>query len=167
MECQDKSKNIRCGRVRIKCILKKIMNRDNNKQDSIKIVFAAVSLLLMVPPLVNGDENYHRTVFIFIINRVIDICFTSKKNEHIFFIIWSFVNQWLGIIVSALAFSLIAPDFAKICSPFVFVMNTAMFVCACSYILKDMASLIVQSAKEQFIKEKLHNEASQLEGEGL
>ncbi|MCM1161739.1 MAG: hypothetical protein NC412_10990 [Roseburia sp.] len=35
-----------------------------------------------------------------------------------FFVIWSLLNQWIGVVACAIAFCSIAPDFAEICKSY-------------------------------------------------
>lgn len=60
------------------------MEKENGKQDNLKIIFSLISLFLMIPPLINVEDSYYRTLFIFLINRVIDMFFRRKTNETLF-----------------------------------------------------------------------------------
>lgn len=140
------------------------MDKDN-KQDNLKLVFSLTSLFLMIPPLINGETSYYRTLFIFLINRVIDMFFKKNGGENTFFIVWSLFNQWMGVIASALAFCSIAPDFAEICKPYSNEINAGLFVAAISCVLKEMIVQIVQSVKERLVKNKIKCDVNQLRGE--
>lgn len=143
------------------------MEKENGKQDNLKIIFSLISLFLMIPPLINGQNSYYRTLFIFLINRVIDMFFKRKTNETLFFMVWSLLNQWIGVVACAIAFCSIAPDFAQICKSYANQINIVLFVSAISCVLKEMAALIVVSVKESLIKEKIKSEVSGMEGEFL
>lgn len=136
------------------------MEKEDSKQDNLKIIFSLVSLFLMIPPLINGDNSYYRTLFVFLINRVIDLSFERKTNEAVFFVVWSLLNQWIGVLACAVAFCSLAPDFAEICKFYSGQINIALFVSAISCVLKEMTVLIVISVKESLIKEKIKNEVS-------
>ena len=123
----------------------KNMRRESLKQDNLKIIFSLISLFLMIPSLINGDIEYYKTLFIFLINKVIDITFEEKNREMIFFIIWSIINQWVGAIVCAIAFCSILPEFRNICLPYSKIINLCLFVGVLSCILKDMIKLIILS----------------------
>lgn len=59
------------------------IGKDNGKQNDIKIIFSLISLLLIIPMLLSGGDSYYRTLFIFLINRVIDMFFEKKiMNQH-------------------------------------------------------------------------------------
>lgn len=132
-----------------------------------KIIFSLISLFLMIPPLVNGDDSYYRTLFVFLINRVIDMFFKRKNNESVFFVVWSLMNQWIGVLACAVAFCSIAPDFAEICKSYANQINVALFVSAISCVLREMAGLIVSSVKENLIKEKIKSDVSEMKGDAL
>lgn len=140
------------------------MEKENSRQDNLKIIFSLISLFLMIPPLINNENSYYRTLFIFLINRVIDMFFQRKSNETIFFVVWSLINQWIGVLACAIAFCSIAPDFAKICKSYSNLINIILFVSAVSCVLKEMALLIVLSVKERLIKEKIKSDVSEMEG---
>lgn len=140
---------------------------ESSKQDNLKIIFSLISLLLMIPQLLNGTDNYYRTLYIFLINRVIDMFYEENDNETIFFIIWSLINQWIGVFACAIAFCSIAPDFSAMCSEYSMQINIALFVTAISCILKEMIVLIIISVKVRLIKKKIKSEISELEGELL
>lgn len=143
------------------------MEKENSKQDNLKIIFSLISLFLMIPPLINVEDSYYRTLFIFLINRVIDMFFRGKTNETLFFVVWSLLNQWIGVVACAIAFCSIAPDFAEICKSYANQINIGLFVSAISCVLKEMVTLIVISVKESLIKKKIRSEVSEMEGESL
>ena len=143
------------------------MEKENGKQNNLKIIFSLISLFLMIPPLINVEDSYYRTLFIFLINRVIDMFFRRKTNETLFFVVWSLLNQWIGVVACAIAFCSIAPDFAEICKSYANQINIGLFVSAISCILKEMVTLIVISVKESLIKKKIRSEVSEMEGESL
>ena len=143
------------------------MEKENGKQDNLKIIFSLISLFLMIPPLINVEDSYYRTLFIFLINRVIDMFFRRKTNETLFFVVWSLLNQWIGVVACAIAFCSIAPDFAEICKSYANQINIGLFVSAISCVLKEMVTLIVISVKESLIKKKIRNEVSEMEGDSL
>ena len=142
------------------------MVRKKEKQDNVKIIFSLISLLLMIPPLINGDGNYYRTVFIFLINRVIDLFFKRKIDDGLFFAIWAEVNQWIGVGVCALAFCSMVPDFAQICLPYAKKINLGLFISAVSFVANEGSGLIVCSAKENLIKSKIKNDINGMNGKG-
>ena len=91
------------------------MEKENGKQDGIKIIFSLISLFLMIPLLISNESgNYYRTLFIFLINRIIDMFFGENNSEKIFFIIWHLINQWLGVIACAIAFCSIDLEFQNV-----------------------------------------------------
>ena len=143
------------------------MEKENGKQDNLKIIFSLISLFLMIPPLINVEDSYYRTLFIFLINRVIDMFFRRKTNETLFFVVWSLLNQWIGVVACAIAFCSIAPDFAEICKSYANQINIGLFVSAISCVLKEMVTLIVISVKESLIKKKIRSEVSEMEGDSL
>ena len=143
------------------------MEKENNKQDYLKIIFSLISLFLMIPPLIYCDRNYYRTLFIFLINRIIDMFFKDKNNEPTFFVIWSLFNQWIATLACAIAFCSIDSEFAEICKSYSNQINIMLFVSAISCVLKEMIALIVTSIKERLIKQKIKNDTSDLKGDSL
>lgn len=141
------------------------MGEENNKQDYLKLVFSLISLLLMIPPLINFETSFYRTLFIFLINRVIDMFFRKRNNENTFFVVWSLINQWIGVIACSLAFCSLEPDFLSICDPYSDKINIGLFVAALSCVLKEMLMLILQSIKEQMVKEKIRGDVRQMKGD--
>lgn len=123
-----------------------------------KIVFSLISLLLMIPPLVNGDDSYYRTLFIFLINRVIEMFFKRRSDEAVLFVVWSLFNQWIGVVACAVAFCSIAPDFTAVIEAYSHQINIVLFVSAISCVLKEMIELVVISVKERLIKEKIKSD---------
>ena len=143
------------------------MEKENSNQDNLKIIFSLISLFLMIPPLMIGNASYYRTLFIFLINRVIDMFFKRRNNEAVFFIGWSFINQWIGVLACAIAFCSIAPDFATMCASYSTQINICLFVAAISCVLKEMTVLVVLSVKQNLVKKKIKSEISELKGESL
>lgn len=142
------------------------MVRKKGKQDNLKIIFSLISLLLMIPPLINGDESYYKTVFIFLINRVIDLFFKRKSDDGLFFSIWAEINQWIGVVVCAVAFCSMVPDFAQVCQPFAGKINIALFIAAISFVANEGSTLIVSSAKENLIEDKIENDMNEMNRKG-
>lgn len=133
------------------------MGTENQNPGNIKFIFSLISLLMMIPALVGGDNGYYRTLFIFLINRVIDMFYYSK-NRNLGFRGWSLVNQWLGAIVCAVSFSSMVPDFAVLFSAYSSLVNIGMYLVAVSCVLNEMVSLIVMSIKERYAKEKIRSD---------
>lgn len=143
------------------------MGKEDDRSDNIKIIFSLISLLLMIPPLMKAEESYYRTLFIFLINRVIDMFFKGKSHEKIFFVVWSLLNQWIGVVACAVAFCSISPDFVKIFQSYNKIINIALFVSAISCVLREMVPLIIKSVQEKLIKEKIKNDVSERKGGSL
>ena len=93
--------------------------------------------------------------------------FIRKNNEAVFFIVWSLINQWIGVVACAIAFCTIAPDFAQLCKSYSDQINIALFVAAISCVLKEMIVLIVGSVKENLVKEKIEKDVNKMKGESL
>lgn len=91
--------------------------------------------------------------------------YKKKNNENTFFIAWSLLNQWISVIACSLAFCSLSPDFLLICKPYSNRINNGLFVAALSCVLKEMVASIVQSIKEELVKDKIRGDVSQLKGE--
>lgn len=134
------------------------MKKEYRKQENLKIVFSLISILLMIQPLINGQNSYYRTLFIFLINRVIDISFETENKEGIFFTIWSLINQWIGVIASAVAFCALTPGFMTIFNSYSKNVSIFLLVSAISCVFKEMLILIIISVKEKLILEKIESD---------
>ncbi len=141
------------------------MNKEKSKTEYLKMIFSLISLFLMLPPLMNENDSYYRTLFIFLINRVIDMIFNEKGEDNVFFTIWSLLNQWVGVIACAIAFCSIAPDFADMCKNYSCIINVCMFIAASSCILKDMIALIIVSVKSDLIIKRMKKDMDVMKGE--
>ncbi|MCM1120556.1 MAG: hypothetical protein NC543_14485 [bacterium] len=93
--------------------------------------------------------------------------FKPKNNETKFFVVWSLLNQWIGVLASAIAFCSIAPDFVEIFKSYTNQINIMLFVAAISCVLKEMVLLIVISVKEKLIMEKIKKDVSEMKGDSL
>ena len=131
------------------------MGTEDKKANELKIVFSLISLLLMLPPLINLDAGYYRTLFIFLVNRVIDMVLKKSVSQHSFFEAWDFVNQWFGTFACALAFCSIAPDFYRLFENYKLMLNIVLFIAALSCVLKDIISLITISVQEKRVRQRI------------
>lgn len=143
------------------------MGKDNITRDNIKIIFSLISVILMIPLLINSNESYYRTLFIFLINSVIDMFFDSKDDEPTYFVVWSLINQWICVVACAIAFCSITPDFAAVCQTYAKQINLFLFASALSCIIKNMIVLIVASVKEKLILKNIKKDLNERKGESL
>lgn len=134
-------------------------------QEGLKFIFSLISLLLMIPSLVNGDVNYYRTLFIFLINRVMDLFYKKKNVNGKFFAIWALFNQWLGALAVAFAFCSILEEFRLIFSTYANCINKSLFGLAVSFVLRDLLILVTDSIKEELVIETIRDEVKGLKGE--
>lgn len=77
----------------------------------VKLVYEIVSALILIPIIKNGT-SFYITLFILLMNKSIDVSFNTNNGIGII-AIWKIINQWMGIIDSAIAFSLVYPGFAE------------------------------------------------------
>ena len=128
-------------------------------KENIKIIFSIISLFLMIIPLSSISketvDDYYRTLFIFLINRVIDMFFDFDYIDYRFFNIWSFINQWLGVFACALAFCSMVSEFYNLFANHVIALNLSLFVLAVSFVTKDTIYLIFVSYKTQLVRKKI------------
>lgn len=128
----------------------------NKQGENIKIIFSIISLCLMFIPLVKGTDDYYRTLFIFLINEVIDLLFGLKNIKIRFFSIWAFLNQWLGVVACSIAFCLMVKDFYHICSKYIQNINLSLFTLTISFVLFDLSYLIFVSYKTNVVRKKIN-----------
>ena len=108
----------------------------------------------MIPPLIKNSTDYYTTIFIFLINRIIDSSFDDRQSNYLFLNIWNLLNQWFGIITGAIAFCCIAPDFQKICEEYKNDINYIILTSSASYILKDIIEVFISSIVEMMTQKK-------------
>lgn len=153
---------------RKECNSKYQMSTDDKRNRELKMVFSIVSLLLMIPPLLNsssGNTEYYRTLFIFLINKVIDMVLQETDERDSFFMIWRIINKCLGIVACAVALSSLAPDFASLFRKCARELNICLLVAATSCVLKEAAELISLSVQEGRMKQKIRKEMASREGD--
>lgn len=137
------------------------MEMVDNRPFNLKVIFSLISLFLMLPPLFTNEPSFYRTLFIFLINRVIDMLFGEQDDYTLFFKIWALINRWMGVLVSAIAFCLLNSDFSKLFSiESLQIINIGLFVVALSFVLKEMIMLIVISVYEKLIRQKIKEDTS-------
>lgn len=134
------------------------MNYSEHEINNLKIIFSLISVLLMVPLVKNGGENYYRTLFIFLINRIIDMCFKKDDSAESFLIVWSFFNQWIGVIACAFSFCAMLPDFAKTFTGIAIPINITLLVVSLSCLFNEMVKLMLLSIREHLIEIKIKKE---------
>lgn len=115
-----------------------------------KLIFSLISLFLMLVPLLNGDSGFYKTLFVFLINRVLDLL-SKERIAAYFFRIWALINQWMGVIVCALAFCSMIPEFAKILMIPGKWVSGVMFAVAASCVVQEGGYLMAASIKETLI----------------
>lgn len=132
------------------------MGTNDKKANELKMIFSLISLLLMLPQLMSPTGNgYYRTLFVFLINRVIDMVIKEQDINSLFFRIWSLLNKWFGVFACALAFSLITPDFFAIFAKYKLILNGALFAVSVSCVLRELFILINLSINEEKVKQRI------------
>lgn len=134
---------------------------ENNTYKVCKLIFSLISLFLMLVPLLNGDSGFYKTLFVFLINRVLDLLSKEKITEYVFRV-WALINQWVGVIVCALAFCSMIPEFAAILAGAAGKANGVMFAAAVSCVAQEGIYLMAASIKEMLIVKDI--EADYLKG---
>lgn len=131
------------------------METADKKVNELKIIFSLISVFLMIPQLITSGSGYYKTLFIFLINRVIDMIL-KKQDVHCEFLkIWGFINQWVGVLTCAFSFSLLMDDFLAIFTSHAYILDVLdilMFVIVVSCVLREFAILIIKSAKEKQVR---------------
>jgi hypothetical protein len=109
----------------------------------------------MIPPLLSAQASYYRLLFVFLINKIIDMCFNPQYNSSTFWVVWELLNRWFGIVACAIAFCSIAPDFVEIFEQYLSQFNMLIFIAALSCTLKGMALFFYNSLLEERIRKKI------------
>lgn len=132
-------------------------------QNWLRFAFAFLSLLLMLPELLDNNNayngSYYITLVIFLSERVVDL-FYDEESEHTLLNLWTLANKILGIIVIIIAFAFLEENFRmqfKDASP---CMGKIFFGVAISYTLRVMVEAVILSVKWNLIKKKRKTETS-------
>lgn len=132
------------------------MENQNHAPENLKIIFSLISVLLMMPMLVDGaDEDFFKTLFIFLINRIMDMLFQSDNYRSVFFSSWKLINRWVGVVACAIAFSSILPKFSGFLGGNKNVIAFILFLSAISCVARELIELVVISIKEDLVKNKI------------
>ena len=136
------------------------MRTNDIRYNSVKIISSLISLFLMLPILFTGEISFYRTLFVFLINCVLDMLFNRTEIYSIFFIIWGLLNRWYATIVCAAAFCFVSPDFYALFGSNIRIINICLFISPVLCVLKEMAELIYISTYEMLLKKKIEKEIS-------
>lgn len=131
------------------------METVDKKISELKIIFSLISVFLMAPQLITSGSGYYKTLFIFLINRVIDMILKKQDVGCEFLKIWGFINQWFGVLTCAFSFSLLMNDFSAIFASHKQILeflDILMFVIVVSCVLREFIILIINSAKEKQVR---------------
>lgn len=131
------------------------METVDKKISELKIIFSLVSVFLMAPQLITSGSGYYKTLFIFLINRVIDMILKKQDVGSEFLKIWGFINQWLGVLTCAFSFSLLMSDFSALFTSHQDVLkflDILMFVIVVSCFLHEFVIVLRNSAKEKQVR---------------
>ncbi len=128
------------------------METTDKKVSELKIIFSLISVFLMIPQLVSSGSGYYKTLFIFLINRVIDMILKKQDVHYEFMKVWGFINQWLGVLTCSFSFSMLMNDFSVLLTSYMDALDILMFVVVVSCVLREFATLIIVSAKEKQVR---------------
>lgn len=131
------------------------METVDKKISELKIIFSLISVFLMTPQLITSGSGYYKTLFIFLINRVIDMILKKQDVGSEFLKIWGFINQWFGVLTCALSFSLLMSDFSALFTSYKDVLkflDILMFVIVVSCFLHEFVIVLINSAKEKKVR---------------
>ena len=121
----------------------------------IKFIFSLISVFLMFPSFINGDSTYYRTLFIFLIGKVVDLFFKDESENVLRFKIWDIANQIVGATACAFSFCLMIPDFASILTLHLSNANIFLMACVLSCMIKEIALLIYLAIRTKRINENI------------
>ena len=81
---------------------------------TIKFVFDLIAVLLMFPLFSENGLEYHRVLFIYLIDKLLDLLFHKEKGVNgLFLSFWGIINLWLIIISAAFSFVFMVPAFSS------------------------------------------------------
>lgn len=113
----------------------------------IKIVFTIISVLLMFPLMIHGGINYYRTLFIFLIGKIIDLAFGITRESNYRLRVWDMINQILGTAACAFSFCAMIPDFFALFKKYAIWVNMLLMLFVISCVLKDIFKFILLTIK--------------------
>lgn len=105
----------------------------------------------MFPLMLKTETDFYTTLFIFMIDRVIDLVFEKRfPITNSFFYMWSTINLVFGILVCSMTLALLSSTFREVmCSWNIMnIMHYVMFAVALSYLVKDFILLLYIRRKE-------------------
>lgn len=108
----------------------------------------------MFPLMLDTKPDFYTTLFIFMIDRVIDLIFErSFSFFNKFFYVWSTINLVFGILICSMTLALLSSTFRDIMCLWniMKVMHYVIFAVALSYLMKDFLLLLYIRRKEMKI----------------
>lgn len=143
------------------------MKEKQKKQEAgIKIIFSIISLFLMIVPMAHGRGDYYTTLFIFLINRVIDLFIKTEQRDQLFILVWGLVNQWMGTLVCAVSFCMMHTEFKNLVgNNKEYVISIILFLIAVSFVVRDLVYMIIRSFKAALYDRMITNDMKKLKGE--
>ena len=140
------------------------MNReDKYAYKGIKIIFALVSVMLMFPQLLAGEDTYYRTFFVFMIGKVVDLFYKDERGNKLFFKIWDVINQLIGAGACAFAFCAMIDDFAKLFVSKIMEVNIILMVCVVSCMVRDVFELLFMAINIKLVEREISNNLKELQ----
>ena len=118
----------------------------------------------MIPLMLEGKIAFYSTLFIFLINRVIDLFFQEVHNPCKFLKHWETVNTLLGAVICALSFCLLIQEFRCLFGCYVSYVNYIIFLFVVNYIIKEVVELVLFKLKHEVALEKLAKSVASMRG---
>ena len=125
----------------------------------VKMIFDVISALILLPTLKSGDAFYI-TLFILVIDRVMDAFFDTEDSVYIFYSVWHLINKWLGVASCTLAFSMVYPGFSDIVARRIELrdFNTFLLISVFSMLVCEIIEIIHMDIRSKKIVERIINQ---------
>lgn len=89
------------------------MNKKDKKSTGFEFILVIISVLLLIPLMLNNNKDYYITFFVFQSSFVIDF-FSTELPDGSFFSTWFLFNKWGGVVTCAYSvFSLVYCPFPE------------------------------------------------------
>lgn len=131
------------------------MTKNQIIKRNIKLLFTIISMVLMIPLVISSSGDYYRTLYVFLIVKVVDLCFVDFSESYTFFNALDIVNRYISILACAIAFAALVPEFAKMIAIKQNMISYMLFGVVVFGILREGAELVMFEVKGLILRRNL------------